>query len=240
MSRTGCFLKLGEKPMSGWGVRCQQAATHRSLASGFVALAVSLAALPASAQVPATKPLPDTEPPVNPASAWAPKSAYTLGTPEIKIMYRLQRDKQTGVVNLASAVPSPKTIAIAWEPAFGAMPENPILVQVTFHLNVHNAKVPGTFTTTAPVAPQNGQWSADLTDVVNKLIAEINSTLSPNYDPYTMSFPLDTEATVRAIPIQKSPAQVGPLAIVKGPTTDVNKGQLKVARVLTFGDPDSP
>ena len=45
---------------------------------------------------------------------------------------------------------------------------------------------------------------------------------------------------MRAIPVQKSPVQFGPLAIVKGPATSVNKGQLKVASVLTFGETDSP
>ena len=138
--------------------------------------------------------------------AFGPESAYSLASPEIKIHYRLQRDKQTGVVSLASAVTSPKTIAIAWETAFGPMPENPVLVQLTFIVNVHTEKVPGTFTTTAPVSPQNGQWSADISDMVNRLIVEINSTLSPNYDPYTMSFPLDTDATVKAIPVQRNPA----------------------------------
>ncbi len=76
--------------------------------------------------------------------------------------------------------------------------------------------------------------------MVNKLIVEINGTLPPNYDPYTMSFPLDKEATVRAIPVQRSPAQFGPPAIVKGPGANVNNGQLKVASVLTFGETDSP
>ena len=91
---------------------------------------------------------------MNPTSGSELRSAYSLGTPEIKIQYRLQRDKQTGVVTLASAVPSPRTIAIAWETAFGPTPENPILVQLTFDLNVQNSKVPGTFTTIVPVAPR--------------------------------------------------------------------------------------
>ena len=168
LGRLGSFFQVRKKAMSGRGINRQQVVSRRFPISGIVALAIWLTALPASGQVPAIKPLPDTEPPVNPAPATPTKSAYALGTPEIKIQYRLQRDKQTGVINLASAVLSPKTIAIAWEPTFGPMPENPILVQITFTLNVHNTKVPGSFTTTVPVAPQNGQWSADLTDLVNQ------------------------------------------------------------------------
>ncbi len=194
-----------------------------------------LATLPALAQTPSARPLPPSDPPANPQPAT--QAAYTLGTPELKLQYRLQRDKQTGVVHLASAVPAPKTVTINWEPSFGPVPENPILLQTSLNLNIRGNKVPCTFTTATPVVPQNGQWSIDVSDLASKLIGEINNTLSPNYDPGSADLPLDAQATVKVIPILKAPAQYVP-GLVKGPASAVNKGQLKLTPVLTLGEAD--
>ena len=190
--------------------------------------------IPASGQVPNAKALPDTNAPVNPPPAG--KSAFTLSPSALKIQYRLQRDKQNGVVSVASAVPSPNAIVIAWDPNAGPVPDNPILVQIGFNLNINNAKIPATYTTATPVAAQGGQWSVDVTDVVKRLVDDINNTLSPLFDPNSNSFPLDTTATVKVIPIQKSPAQYGPVMTNKGRAADVNNSPIKVTPVLTIGD----
>ena len=204
------------------------------LFSVLVVLSTGLASHSASGQTPAAKPLPDKDPPTNKAPA--PRSSYTLNTAELKFQYRYQRDKQTGVVSVASAVTSPPSIVIAWDPTLGPVPENPLLVQITFNLNINNAKIPATYTTTVPVAAQGAQWSVDVTDVVKRLVDDINSTLSPVFDPNTIAFPLDKTATVKVIQVLKGAPQFGPVAINKGPSADVNNNTITITPVLTLGE----
>ncbi len=202
--------------------------------AAFVLVAPALKAQQEIGHVPEAKALPISDPPTNKT---ATKSAYTLTTQELKIQYRWQRDKQTGVVSLSSAVPSPTSIVITWDPAAGPVPENPLLAQLTFNLNIiNNEKVPAIYTSTPAVA-QGGRWSVDLTDVVRRLVDDINTTLSPNFDPISTSFPLDTSATVKVIQVLKSPPQFGPVPINKGPSADVNNDSLKVKPSLLLGEP---
>lgn len=190
--------------MRAWdrkGVQLQACTLATAL---LVILTSALEAQQTSGQVPDAKALPISDPPTN---RTATKSAYTLTTQELKVQYRWQRDKQTGVVSVASAVPSPTSIVITWDPTSGPVPENPLLVQITFKLNINNEKVPAIYTTTTPVAAQGGQWSVDVTDLVKRLADDVNTTLSPNFDPISTSFPLDTAANVKVIQVLKNPAQ---------------------------------
>ena len=220
--------------MRAWdrkGVQLQACTLAGSL---LVILATALEAQQTSGQVPEAKALPISDPPTNKA---ATKSSYTLTTQELKVQYRWQHQKQTGVVSIASVVPSPCSIVITWNPTSGPVPENPLLVQIMFKLNINNEKVPAIYTTTTPVAAQGGQWTVDVTDVVKRLADDINTTLPPNFDPISTSFPLDTAATVKVIQVLKSPAQFGPATINKGPAADVNNDTLKVKPALLLGEP---
>ena len=207
------------------------------LLSGLVVLGACLAALPVSGQVSAAKPLPATDPLKNPSSAAAKPSAYTLGTKEIKIQYRLKRDQQH--LSIDQAVPSPKAIEINWERSHGPMPDNPILIQITFTFKFDDNKTPATYSTAVPVVSRDGKWSIDVSDVVNRLIADINATLPSDDDLRKSKFPLDTTATVKVIAILKSDPQYVP-QIKKDNATGVNEGdQLKVTPALLLGDTDA-
>jgi hypothetical protein len=166
-----------------------------------LALAACFETEPVRGQSTPPKTVPPTDPPTN---AVQTESAYDPGTDELKILYRLRRDPHTGTVSIASAAPSPKTIIIKWDPHYGPPPSNSILLQITFTLNLNKSQTPASYTTTTPVAPQNAQWSVDVTDVVNRLIADINATLAPNYDPGSANLPVGGTATLKVIPLMKS------------------------------------
>ena len=122
-------------------------------------------------------------------------------------------------------------------PNAGPVPENPVLVQIGFDLNFNNTKILATYTTTTPVPAQGPLWSVDVTDMVKKLVDDINNILSPNYDPNTSSFPLDLSATVKVILVQKCTPQYGPVTTIKGLVADVINSPIKVTPALTIGDP---